>query len=228
MEDVGLHLLPEGDAPISLEQHLGFMDAMASMHAAFWGWRDEFEMLPLSNRLLFFHPDQVRQEMARPAPAEVPVIALQGWALLRERAPRAEAALMRLFDDPGPLIEALESTPQTFIHGDWKMGNLGMHPDGRAIVLDWAIPGQAPATIELTWYLALNRRRLPQTKEATIGAYASALERHGVTRDSWWSKQLSLAFVVAMMWFGWEKAYDEDAELGWWEERLLDGLHWLS
>ena len=37
-------------------------------------------------------------------------------------------------------------------------------------------PGRAPAASELTWYLAINRARLPQTKEATIEAYRAALE----------------------------------------------------
>ena len=37
--------------------------------------------------------------------------------------------------------------------------------------LQLAVPGRAPGCGELAWYIALNRRRLPQSKEETIDAY---------------------------------------------------------
>ena len=45
------------------------------------------------------------------------------------------------------------------------MGNLGRHPDGRTILLDWAFPGRAPPATDLAWYVALNVERLPQSKD---------------------------------------------------------------
>jgi aminoglycoside phosphotransferase (APT) family kinase protein len=227
MEDVGPYLVPEGDEPIPLEQHLRFMDHMAEVHAAFWGWQDTFGLTPLTTRMLFFHRDQLASELSRPKPAEVPRIALEGWARLERRAPHSAQAIFDLHADPVPLVGALESTPQTFIHGDWKMGNLGSRPDGRTILLDWAVPGQAPGALELAWYLALNRRRIRQSKEEAIDAYWRSLQRHGIPAGDWWPKQLALALLAGMVWFGWEKAYDEDAELGWWEDRVREGLRWL-
>ena len=56
------------------------------------------------------------------------------------------------------------------------MGNLGTHPDGRTILLDWALPGSGPACWDLCWYLALNQARLPEPKEAAIGRFRAALE----------------------------------------------------
>jgi hypothetical protein len=50
------------------------------------------------------------------------------------------------------------------VAADWKMGNLGTHPDGRTILLDWAFPGAGPARWDLCRYLALNRARLPRTE----------------------------------------------------------------
>ena len=55
------------------------------------------------------------------------------------------------------------------------MGNLGTHPDGRTILLDWAYPGSGPACWDLCWYLALNQARLPESKEATIERFRAAL-----------------------------------------------------
>src|SRR5947199_361864 len=81
----------------------------------------------------------------------------------------------------------------TLVHGDWKMGNLGSHPDGRTILLDWAVTGEACGTSDLAWYLAINCERLPHSKEDAIAAYRDALERHGVTTSSWWDRAIALA-----------------------------------
>jgi hypothetical protein len=47
------------------------------------------------------------------------------------------------------------------------------------ILLDWTLPGTGPACWDLCWYLALNRARLPEPKEAVIARYRSELENHG-------------------------------------------------
>ena len=66
--------------------------------------------------------------------------------------------------------------PATFVTGDWKMGNLGRHADGRTVLVDQAYPGEAPGLYDLLWYVALNRQRLPVSKEATIELSNLALE----------------------------------------------------
>ena len=92
------------------------------------------------------------------------------------------------------------------------MGNLGTHPDGRTILLDWALPGSGPACWDLCWYLALNRARLPESKEAAIGRFRAALEAGGVATGSWWDAQLDLCLIAIMATFGWEKALGDDAD----------------
>jgi hypothetical protein len=56
----------------------------------------------------------------------------------------------------------------------------GTHPDGRTILLDWAFPGAGPACWDRCWYLALNRARLPEPKEAAISRFRAALEDRGI------------------------------------------------
>jgi hypothetical protein len=102
------------------------------------------------------------------------------------------------------------------------MGNLGSHPDGRTILLDWALPGSGPVCWDLCWYLALNRARLPETKEATIARFRYALQRRGVEVSNWFDTQLDLCTIGIMATFGWEKALGDEAELRWWERRVLD------
>ena len=135
---------------------------------------------------------------------------------------------MELREAPWPLVDALLALPQTFVHGDWKMGNLGSHPDGRTILLDWAYPGAGPACWDLAWYLALNRARLPESKEATIEAFRGSLWAHGVDPAGWFDLQAALCLLAMTASFGWEKALGDDAELGWWVERALAGARLLD
>ena len=133
-----------------------------------------------------------------------------------------------LLADPGPLLRALEATPQTLVHGDWKAGNLGVAADGRTILLDWAIPGAAPPCSDLAWYLALNARRLPQRREEVIAGYRRALEGHGIATHPRFPGQMALCLLGVVVQFGWEKALGDDAEQAWWEQRAMDAAPLLS
>lgn len=105
-----------------------------------------------------------------------------------------------------------------------RTGNLGSHPDGRTILIDWAWPGRAPATVDLAWYLAVNCDLLPQSKEETIEAYQGSLERLGIATQAWWETQLELALLGALVQLGWSKTGDE---LAWWDERVSRGARFL-
>jgi thiamine kinase-like enzyme len=159
----------------------------------------------------------------------VPQLVAKGWPLLPEVAPAAAAVLVPLAYDPGPLVDALASTPQTFVHSNWKLDNLGTDDAGRTVVLDWEQAGRGAPLSDLAWYLAINCRRLPQSKEASIDVYRAALEAHGHRTDPWWDRQLMLCLLGAMVQFGWEKAlggYDE--ELQWWETKVIQAAPLLG
>ena len=108
------------------------------------------------------------------------------------------------------------------------MGNLGMYPDGRTILLDWAYPGSGPVGWDLAWYLALNCCRLPMSKEATIDALRGALEHRGVSTDGWFDLQIDLCLLGMAACFGWEKAMGDAEEFAWWERRALLGARRLG
>ena len=228
MTDCGNDLIPPGDAPLSVETHHRFIDHMAEMHACFIGWEDTIGLGALDQRLLFFAPATIAPELLVD---DVPVpvrVADQGWAILRERSPQLHAIVSRVHTRPDELATALRATPQTFIAGDWKMGNLGERPDGRTIVLDWAYPGEAPPAWELCWYLALNRARIPISKEDTIDFYRASIERHGVDTAGWWERQLGLCLLALTAVIGWEKAVGDRDEFEWWEAAALDGVRWMD
>ena len=155
-------------------------------------------------------------------------IAVDGWQQFEERVPRPLVDLIRsLRNDATPIVDAVATTPTSFIHGDWKLGNVGTTLDGRTVLIDWTYPGSAPVCHDLGWYLALNSARLPQSKEDVIDALRSALERYGIETGTWWDRQVSVCLLGALVEFGWEKALGADDELNWWCDRAIEGARLL-
>ncbi len=228
MRDITEQLIPEGDELVTIEQHRGFLRHMAAMHAAYWGWRDDIGLQTMAQRMSMFNPARLAPELAVD---EVPVpvqVAHEGWARIGEVAPRLAEIVGTFHADPAPLVSALAATPATFLQGDWKMGNLGWHPDGRTILLDWAYLGAGPATWDLMWYLALNRSRLPESKGQSIETYRVGLEAAGIDTTEWWDRQLGLTTIAIMVEFGWEKAVGDPDELAWWDGRVEEARRWLT
>jgi hypothetical protein len=229
MRDVSPWLVPATDAPITLAQHTRFLRHMAALHAEFWACGEEFDVVPAMHRYLELSPWMATAEAAVGSPHLVPRLVAKGWPLLAEVAPATAAVVTPLAHDPGPLVEALAATPQTFVHSNWKLDNLGTDDAGRTVLLDWEQPGRGAPLADLAWYLAINCRRLPQSKEASITAYREALEARGVDTGPWWDRQLALCLLGALVQFGWEKAlggYDE--ELAWWETKVVTAAALLS
>lgn len=224
MHDVGDLLVPAVDDPVPLDQHDRFLDHMAALHAEFWETDADIDVVPATRRYLELSPRMAAAEAALGSDHLVPRLVAQGWPALEEVAPAAAAVVVPLVHDPARLVDALAETPQTFVHGNWKLDNLGSDHAGRTVLLDWELPGRGAAVSDLAWYLAINCRRIPTSKETAIATYRDALERHGVTTDGWWERQLGLCLLGALVQFGWEKAlggYDD--ELAWWEEQAIRG-----
>src|SRR6185437_9155968 len=111
----------------------------------------------------------------------IPRLVVEGWPRLAAVAPAAARVVLPLARDPGPLVTALAGTPQTLVHSNWKLDNLGTDDQGRTVLLDWEQPGLGAPLSDLAWYLAINCRRLPQSKEESILAYRAALAECGIS-----------------------------------------------
>jgi hypothetical protein len=232
MRDVSAELLVGDNSPISLDQHTTFIDHLAGFCAATWGWRDDPVsgpgLLPYAARWAWFGHAAIEGERALGWPERVPQLAEEGWRRFAERAPAELAQLVDgLRRDVSPLAAALRETPSCFLHGDVKASNVGRAADGRTVLIDWAYVGEGPVCHELAWHLALDRERLPVSKEVTSEAFRAALERHGVDTGGWWERQLGLCMLGAVVQFGWEKAFGGDDELGWWCDVARVGAGWL-
>jgi aminoglycoside phosphotransferase (APT) family kinase protein len=144
-----------------------------------------------------------------------------------EQAPSTYARVARLLADPAPLAAALLATPTSFLHGDWKMGNLGVHGDGRIVLLDWDRPSIGPVAADLAWYVAVNCDRLPESKDATLERFRNHLDRRGWRSARWWDQQLPLVLLGAFVQLGWSKA-GQPEELAWWGEQVDRGQRLLT
>jgi Phosphotransferase enzyme family len=229
MRDVTPWLVPATDAPITLDQHTRFLRHMAALHAEFWDCGAEFDVVPVMHRYLELSPWTATAEAAAGSTHLVPQLVAKGWPLLAQVAPAAAAVVTPLARDPGPLVAALAATPHTFVHSNFKLDNLGTDDAGRTVVLDWEQPGCGAPLSDLAWYLAINCRRLPQAKEASIASYREALEAGGIDTGPWWERQLALCLLGALVQFGWEKAFGGyDEELAWWETHAVRAAALLS
>jgi hypothetical protein len=225
LRDASVDLLAEGDESMTLQQHEQFVQHMADLHVAFWGWKDTIGLQPLGNRLFELSPFTSDVEADLGGCDVVPPLIRPGWERLLNDAPFSGQLVWDLLADSSPLLEPISRGPQTFIHGDLKAGNLGCTPDGRTVLLDWAVPGQAPGLLDLTWYLAVNCDRIPESKEQTIDRYREALEHRGVQTADWWDEQLALALIFGFVQMGWSK---QGAELAWWDARVRDAASFLQ
>ncbi len=220
MRDVGAHLVPEGGARLDPGQERGLIDAMAQLHAAYRGFPGSDVLMSLGMHYICLGEATSAVEAERGGEDPVPPLIAAGWSRLDSMSPRVARLIRDLLDDLSPLVLALEATPQTLIHGDWKLGNLGRHPDGRTILLDWDRPSRGPATVDLAWYLAVNCDRSAHSKEAVIELYRTRLEAHGVDTAGWFETQLELALVGGFVELGWNKLGGDPDELAWWDARL--------
>lgn len=228
MRDVSPWLVPADDSMLSHEQHQRFVEHLADLVDTTWDWHDTLALKTMRERICFFAPATLAPELARADTDPVVGYADQGWQALAVRRPDTHRALTALHADSRALETALAETPQCFVHGDWKLGNLGSHPDGRTVLLDWAYPGRGPVCWDLAWMLALNRSRIPTTKEATIDAFAAALRERGRPTDGWFDRQLDLCLLGMAATMGWEKALGDDVELDWWVDRVRRGRDLLE
>jgi hypothetical protein len=214
MHDLSDTLVPEDEA-VPMHVHDGFVAAMADLAVAFRHERPRTTYMPFVVNYLFLSPGEARRQGAAGTTGGPQPFIVPGWAQVRDEAPELYGDLGGLLDDPQPLADALLATPTTFLHGDWKMGNLGYRSDGRVVLLDWDRPSIGAVTVDIAWYLAVNSDRIPESKDAALARYRDALEARRWPTGEWWDRQVTLALLGAFLQLGWSKG-GQDEELAWW------------
>ena len=160
---------------------------------------------------------------------------LTGWdAFERLAPPEAVGLVAGLTAEPAPLLAALGRLPSTGLHGDLKLANVALLPDGRAACIDWQLTTDAPVAIELGWLLVANVAQLAVAPDPLLERYRSALVAAGgtgVIGD--WGAQRDLAILVGLLLRGWRKGLDAAAggllptgatardDLRWWSQEAV-------
>ena len=228
MRDLSAHLLPDVRAPLTVEQEVALLSALARLHARFWS----IDIAPACLARTEDFIELLGPRSAESATVEAMPVALrdrvtQGWAHVKRRAPRDVIALLEM--PTTNLARAFFSGPKTIVHGDAKVANFAIEaPSSTVWAFDWAIAGYASAGVDLGWYLLINASRIAETKEAAVARYRAAeSERGSRLSESDWTALERCAVVSGALMGLWSKAMllesnapDADREWAWWIERL--------
>lgn len=134
-----------------------------------------------------------------------------GWEAFDRQVPRDARWLNdHLTEDPEPLLEALQRLPRAGLHGDLKLGNVGLATDGIVWLIDWQMTLVAPVAVELGWFLVCNVAGLPLQPDDLLERYRLAAGR---AADAAWAGERDLAILVGFVLRGWRKGLDAEAGL---------------
>jgi hypothetical protein len=231
-EDVALvmpdltHVLIRWEQPIDVPTLERVLDALAALHREPWHAQlpASFPWTDRSRRLLLL----TRTAAAAYDAAGLPFGArfLQGWdAFDRLVGPPARDLIVGLTADPAALFKALDRLPSAGLHGDLKLGNVGLAADGTVPMIDWQMTMVAPAAVELGWFLVANVAGLPLQPDEVLERYRAAAD---LPDDDVWKTQWDLAVIVGLFLRGWRKGLDTEAgvvypnglaaakDLAWW------------
>ena len=205
--------------------------ALAALHASPWQTQlpADFPWTDLATRVTLLTRASAVQYDAGGLPVGARFLA--GWAAFdRLVRPPVRDLVASLSDDPTPLIAALRRLPAVGLHGDLKLGNVGIAGDGTAWMIDWQMTLVAPVAVELGWFLVCNVASLPWTPDVVLERYRVTA---GVEDDDAWRATWDLAVLVGLVLRGWRKGLDTDAgvvhpsgkaaayDLAWWGSQAV-------
>lgn len=219
------------ESPVDVATVDRVLASLAALHRA--PWHEQlpagFPWVDLRTRVCML----TRPTAARYEAAGLPVGARfrEGWdAFDRLVRPPVKALIDDIAADPQPLLAALARLPVAGLHGDLKLGNAGLEPDGTVWLIDWQLALVAPVAVELGWFLVCNVASLPLTPEDVLERYRVIA---GLQADDTWLAQWDLAVLVGLLLRGWRKGYDTEAgvvypngkaaawDLAWWGSQAI-------
>jgi hypothetical protein len=230
MDDLAPFLLPDVREPLGEAQEERLLAALATLHARFWT-APALELPWLARPAHFAGLLDARCAADPDACALLPDALrdalVRGWQAALARLPGVVVGQMQA---PAEEVAWLwEGLPRTLLHGDAKVANFALLPDGAVAAFDWALLGAGPASLDLGWYVAVNATRLVGTKEETLDRYRALLAARLATppSDAMWEAMVRAGLVVGARALLWSKAVAVErdrpgarAEWAWWVERL--------
>jgi aminoglycoside phosphotransferase (APT) family kinase protein len=232
MDDLSGHIWADRNEitdppPLSEDDEDALLRALARLHARFWQsdalrlpWllqpADRFALLGPLGRWRGHYPTELEEQIRR------------GWRAVLSRVPEAVRSL--LTKAPEVLAARYADLPFTLLHGDTKVSNFAVLPNGEVAAIDWAWVGAGPATLDLGWYLAINGGRLARSRSAVIERYRRLLEAASGAPigDDLWARLVDVGVLCGALVLLWLKALALEeqpspelrAEWQWWIDAL--------
>jgi hypothetical protein len=193
MEALGMHAKVPDDVVRTILSHL------AAFHGTFWERHeviDEPWLMSLRRPVDYFYRCIVDIIDGMKSPSESTLYVTERWPWLAEgvinlieELPRnLGRTVEKLYREPEPLLQEVESMPMTLCHYDFDNRNLGVSdgPGGkRTVVIDWEILGRGMSSSDVVRFMVYQQ---PEDLEGMINHYLDELERHlgkKVDRQQW-------------------------------------------
>lgn len=232
MRDVSAELLP-ANQPLSQHNAQLLLEHLAALHAHFWDdaalQNPALGLSSLQDFLTILSPARVQAEIDAGRTNVVMEMAARGWQEFFTRAPNDVRETIRaLQENPAALLRELEAMPQTLVHGDYKLDNLGIsrardcfvtksvprNDDTCTVVLDWQDAARGAGVLDLGYFLVLNARWLPFSKEDAIEMYRNALNARG---HSVTSREIEIGLLAGgALRLLWSLILNQQNQLDWW------------
>lgn len=174
------------------------LNALAELHIAFWNdsalvnldW-----LTPRSEAMFYLTPKYLEHAGLNQAGSTYGEEAIRMWQRLWAMLePEDAGELLRIMEHPEALLASIATLPQTLIHGDAWLANMGLKA-GQLYLLDWALVARGPCTYDALW-LAHTWHALDV--QETMEQYRSALIRKGLTAvqdQELWQLLIDVAWV---------------------------------
>ncbi|MDQ1424594.1 MAG: hypothetical protein QOD72_2092, partial [Acidimicrobiaceae bacterium] len=127
--------------------------------------------------------------------------------------------VLRLVENPAPLIDELTRDGTTLLHGDFYDSNLGLDGD-RVIAIDWTMACQGPAEVDFAYYLHNFGFTPAQRRDELIADWRS------IRGDDFDERRLRLALLFEVVIKGWCWAQSVWATNPATRDRLLADMAW--
>ena len=227
MRDATKQLIPSG--PVARSTSRLLLERLAAMHHRLAGTQAA-GLCSISDRFAMFAPAFHATDVGcgrHPLADRI----VRGWAVFHDRLPvDVVEAVFTVHRHPDRLARRLNAAPSTLLHGDAKLENLGLWPDGRLVAIDWGdLTGIGPPEIDVAWYALKAASRVGCCPEDVFDDYrmASAEPLDAVALDVACVGSLAqMGFRLAL------GAFDNGPEdpttarrlLRWWVGRTRDAL----
>lgn len=208
MEDLAPSLFPDVREPLPVASEDALLGALAAMHARFWE-SPALDLPWLTAPRVYgavLGPGAGAEEARREVPHPMFVRVEAGWRAAFANVPAPVARLLSRPDEA--YAAAIRGLPRTLVHGDAKVANFAILPDGRVSAFDWQMVGASPPSVDLGWYLAINASRLARPREEVLRRYRSLLEEALGRRldEPLWARLVRAAVLSGALTLLWSKA----------------------